>query len=123
MKRVKLKLELVTPAFLAGADQSKAEWRAASVRRCTVAKGDSEGLWRAGASSAPGEVVEGDRSLRVPHHHLDGQRMVASIALGEVVPQPAKPDDPFLRPLSRYETGQLYLPITRKGYRPACRKR
>lgn len=32
MKRVKLKLELGTPAFLAGADQSKAEWRAASVR-------------------------------------------------------------------------------------------
>lgn len=32
MKRVRLKLELVTPAFLAGADQAHAEWRAASVR-------------------------------------------------------------------------------------------
>jgi CRISPR-associated protein Cmr1 len=32
MKRVRLELELLTPAFLGGADQARAEWRAASVR-------------------------------------------------------------------------------------------
>lgn len=32
MKRATLHLELVTPCFLSGSDQSKAEWRAASVR-------------------------------------------------------------------------------------------